>query len=80
MDDFNLVAIVQRCLCELGAGHKLQVDGCGKRRARAYGLGGQYNMGSGVSVAGLYRKYDANVTATSGQDIDLYGVNMRVRF
>ncbi len=47
---------------------------------KAYGLGGQYNMGNGVSVAGLYRQYDSNVTGTSGQNIDLYGVNMRVKF
>ena len=47
---------------------------------KAYGLGAQYNMGKGVSVAGLYRQYDSNVTGTSGQNIDLYGVNMRVKF
>ncbi|PZP39677.1 MAG: hypothetical protein DI585_03290 [Pseudomonas fluorescens] len=52
----------------------------GNDKLRAYGLGAQYNMGSGVSLAGLYRKFDSNVTGTSGQDIDLYGVNMRVKF
>jgi predicted porin len=45
-----------------------------------YGLGAQYNLGNGVSVAGLYRTYDADVTGASTQDIDLYGVNMRVKF
>lgn len=52
----------------------------GTDKLKAYGLGGQYNMGNGVSVAGLYRQYDSNVTGTSGQNIDLYGVNMRVKF
>lgn len=51
-----------------------------KDSLKAYGLGAQYNMGNGVSVAGLFRTYDANVTGTSGSDIDLYGVNMRVKF
>ncbi len=46
----------------------------------AYGLGAQYNMGNGVSVAGLYRKFEADASSTSASDIDLYGVNMRVKF
>lgn len=46
----------------------------------AYGLGAQYNMGHGVSVAGLYRKYEADASGVSASDIDLYGVNMRVKF
>jgi predicted porin len=52
----------------------------GGDKLRAYGLGAQYNLGSGVSVAGLYRKFDSAVGTTSGEDIDLYGVNMRVKF
>jgi hypothetical protein len=44
------------------------------------GLGAQYNMGNGVSVAGLYRNFDAERTGAALQDIDLYGVNMRVKF
>jgi hypothetical protein len=50
---------------------------------RAYGLGAQYNLGNGVTVAGLYRNYDTNAAVaggSAGQDIDLYGVNMRVKF
>lgn len=46
----------------------------------SFGLGAQYNLGQGVSVAGLYRNYDAKVAGVSAQDIDLYGVNMRVKF
>lgn len=49
-------------------------------KLKAYGLGAQYNLGSGVSVAGLYRKFDGETATTSGKDIDLYGVNMRVKF
>lgn len=52
----------------------------GGDKLRAYGLGAQYNMGSGVSLAGLYRKFDSAIGTTSGQDVDLYGVNMRVKF
>ncbi len=47
---------------------------------QAYGLGAQYNMGQGVSVAGLYRKYSADIAGSTASDIDLYGVNMRVKF
>jgi predicted porin len=44
------------------------------------GLGAQYNLGNGVSVAGLYRNFDADVTGVSTDAVDLYGVNMRVKF
>lgn len=47
---------------------------------KTVGLGAQYNMGNGVSVAGLYRNYDAKTSGNDLQDIDLYGVNMRVKF
>ncbi len=52
----------------------------GDDKLESYGLGAQYNLGNGVSVAGLYRNYDAKVAGVSAQDIDLYGVNMRVKF
>jgi predicted porin len=44
------------------------------------GVGAQYNLGNGVSVAGLYRNFDADVTGVSTDAVDLYGVNMRVKF
>lgn len=47
---------------------------------KAIGVGAQYNMGNGVSVAGLYRNYDAKVSGNSLETVDLYGVNMRVKF
>ncbi|MBI1308566.1 MAG: porin [Proteobacteria bacterium] len=49
-------------------------------KVKAVGLGAQYNMGNGVSVAALYRNLDADVTGTPTESIDLYGVNMRVKF
>ncbi|RZK99118.1 MAG: porin [Rubrivivax sp.] len=56
------------------------LSGVSSSELDSYGLGAQYNLGSGVSVAGLYRNYDAKVAGISSQDIDLYGVNMRVKF
>jgi hypothetical protein len=44
------------------------------------GLGAQYNIGNGVSVAGLYRNHDAEITGTNTESVDMYGVNMRVKF
>lgn len=49
----------------------------------AMGLAAQYNLGNGVSVAGLYRTFDAEIggaTKTATDSVDLYGVNMRVKF
>jgi hypothetical protein len=47
---------------------------------KAYGLGAQYNMGNGVSVAALYRNYDAKISSVATDSVNLYGVNMRVKF
>lgn len=44
------------------------------------GVGAQYNMGHGVSVAGLYRNMDANRSGTDLQNVDLFAANMRVKF
>ncbi len=44
------------------------------------GLGAQMNLGKGVSVAATYRNYDADKTGTNYDEIDTYGVNMRVKF
>ncbi|MCA3244719.1 MAG: porin [Alphaproteobacteria bacterium] len=52
----------------------------GDDELKAFGLAGQYNLGHGVSVAGLYRNFDADITGASTDSIDLYGVNMRVKF
>jgi predicted porin len=53
------------------------------RSLDAMGLAAQYNLGSGVSVAGLYRTFSAETGATTkikSDAIDLYGVNLRVKF
>jgi hypothetical protein len=52
----------------------------GNDELTAMGLAGQYNLGHGVSVAGLYRNFEADVTGANLESIDLYGVNMRVKF
>jgi predicted porin len=44
------------------------------------GLGAQYHLVDGVSVAALYRNFDAKQGATELDSINMYGVNMRVKF
>lgn len=44
------------------------------------GVGGQLNMGNGVSVAALYRNFSASRTGTNLQNIDLLAANLRVKF
>ncbi|RYG59680.1 MAG: porin [Alphaproteobacteria bacterium] len=46
----------------------------------AMGVAAQYNLGNGVSLAGLYRNFDADRTGTSLQGVDLFAANMRVKF
>ena len=48
--------------------------------ASTFGLAAQMNMGHGVSLSALYRNFDADITGTDTDSIDLYGVNMRVKF
>ncbi len=46
-----------------------------------YGLAGQYNLGHGVSAAAYYKNFEFDdSTATSFEDMSVYGVNMRVKF
>jgi len=54
--------------------------GAADHDATAYGLAGQYNMGNGVSVAALYRNLDLDLTGTATDSINLYAVNLRVKF
>ena len=47
----------------------------------AYGIGVQQDLGHGVSAAAYWRKIDADVQgSTSERGVDVYGVNMRVKF
>lgn len=46
----------------------------------SYGVAGQMNFGSGVSAAVLYRQFDADISGIETDEINVYGVNMRVKF
>lgn len=47
----------------------------------AYGLAAQYNMGHGVSTAAFYKTFDLDKnTGTDPDSINVFGVNMRVKF
>ena len=50
----------------------------------SFGLGAQYNMGNGVSLAATYRSLSKEATVSNVEvdyeDISVYGVNMRVKF
>ena len=45
-----------------------------------YGVGAQYTMGHGVSVAGMYRNFDAERSGASLQDIEMFVANVKVKF
>ncbi len=50
---------------------------------KAMGLGAQYNLGNGVSVAGVYRSFGFEIdsaTLDNADDISLYALNLRVKF
>jgi hypothetical protein len=44
------------------------------------GAAAQYNMGHGTSVAAYYKQFDLDLTGTNTDAINLYGVNLRVKF
>ena len=47
----------------------------------AYGVGVQQDLGHGVSAAAYWRKMDTHVAGTADErGVDVYGVNMRVKF
>lgn len=46
----------------------------------SFGIGAQYNLGNGVSVAATYRTIAGEVDGTDQEDLDIYGVNLRVKF
>lgn len=51
-----------------------------KDEMTSVGLGAQMNLAKGVSVGATYRNYDADKTGSNFEEIDTYGVNMRVKF
>jgi predicted porin len=44
------------------------------------GAAAQYNMGHGTSLAAYYKQFDLDFTGTNTDAINLYGVNLRVKF
>jgi predicted porin len=44
------------------------------------GIGGQYNMGHGVSLAAMYRNFDADITGVETEQIDIYALSLRAKF
>ncbi|PZP38677.1 MAG: hypothetical protein DI585_06715 [Pseudomonas fluorescens] len=56
------------------------VTAAANTKLEAVGVGAQYNMGNGVSLAGAYRNLSAERTGTSLEDIDLFLANLRVKF
>lgn len=49
-------------------------------KATTFGLGGQYDLGHGVSASAFYKNFDLDVTGTSTDSLNLFGVGMRVKF
>lgn len=48
--------------------------------ATTFGLGGQYDLGHGVSASAFYKNFDLDVTGTDTDALNLFGVGMRVKF
>lgn len=46
----------------------------------AYGLAAQYDLGHGVSVAGYWKEFDLDLASVDTDKVDVYGLNMRVKF
>ena len=46
----------------------------------SFGLGGQYDMGNGVSAGALYRYYEADISGVNTDEINVFALNMNVKF
>lgn len=55
-------------------------DNAAGLEGKAYGLGVQYDLGHGVSVAGAYRQLEAENSTSDADEIDLIMANVRVKF
>lgn len=62
------------------AHHSDMSIGAADHDATAWGLAGQYNMGNGVSLAGMYRYLELDRTGLNTDEIHLYAMNLRVKF
>ena len=68
---------------EVAADYSKHENGAGIKddETTYFGLAGQYNLGHGVSAAAYYKNFEFDdSTATSFEDMGVYGVNMRVKF
>jgi hypothetical protein len=52
----------------------------GNPETTEFGLAAQYNLGNGVSTAAYFKTFDYEVTGTNYDEINVYGVNLRVKF
>ena len=57
-----------------------EADNAAGLEGKAFGIGAQYNLGHGVSVAGAYRNLEAEDNTGDADDIDLIMANVRVKF
>lgn len=61
--------------------HESQIAGLATdHEMDAMGLGAQYNMGNGVSLSAMYRQFDLDLTGTNTEEMNIFGVGMRVKF
>lgn len=51
-----------------------------KSELTTFGLAGQYQLVPGVSAGVLFRQYQADVTGSDLDNMNLYGVNLRMKF
>jgi hypothetical protein len=65
---------------DLGQAKHFQSAILADNQLSTYGLAAQYALFDGVSLGTLYRNVSADVTGVSTQDIDLYGMTMKVKF
>lgn len=62
------------------AHHSDMLIGAADHDATAWGIGAQYNMGNGVSLAGMWRMLDLDQTGANYDNIHMYAMNLRVKF
>lgn len=71
---------VHEVAADWGTTEQIQSATAADSELASFGLGYQRKLIDGVTVSAMYRNFDAKVTGSSTNSIDLYGVNMRVKF
>ncbi|MFT7144113.1 MAG: putative porin [Alphaproteobacteria bacterium] len=59
---------------------KSEADDALNTEGKSFGIGGQYNLGHGVSLAAAYRTMEVEKDAANYDDIDQIMANLRVKF